>query len=67
MSLEQMTDCLSGIQADWIAGGSTATPLGNLPELAQRGWNLRLSQREPLTVHPRSSSARGGGGLATAP
>ena len=60
LSLEEMTERLPRIKADWIAGGSTATALRELAALARRGWRLHQSRQEPMAFQPWPA----GGGVA---
>ena len=52
ISLEEMTEHLPRIKASWIAGGSTATLLQELGDLARRGWRLHQTRQEPLILQP---------------
>jgi hypothetical protein len=57
ISLEEMTEHLPRIKAKWIAGGSTATLLQELGDLARRGWRLHQTRQEPLILQPWPSGS----------
>ena len=52
MPLDEMTEQLPRLKADWIAGGETDALLSGLDALATRGWRISIAKYEPVSFIP---------------
>jgi hypothetical protein len=49
LPLEEMSEQLPLIKANWISSGATAELMISLQSLATRGWTIRFAKHEPLS------------------